>query len=192
MVARVSGGGTLRACARNTQPQVLREPALRAAYDHQLSQAELRATVVLQDEIELHDMQHVAGSGSSEHAHTHQHSPKGATQQAAGCSSGSSSSSEQGSQGQQQRHDAAAACAVRYTFPCRCGDCYALTPADVQLAASSHQIICPCRCVQLWHVHVHVQLLLLLLAALLLRVLQAKRARAPELGGTITDQATLC
>lgn len=36
--------------------QTLRDRESRALYDHQLSQAELRATVVLHDEIELEDM----------------------------------------------------------------------------------------------------------------------------------------
>lgn len=36
--------------------QTLRDPATRALYDHQLSQAQLKATVVLHDEIELEEM----------------------------------------------------------------------------------------------------------------------------------------
>lgn len=37
--------------------QTLRDRESRALYDHQLSQAELQATVVLHDEIELEDME---------------------------------------------------------------------------------------------------------------------------------------
>lgn len=37
--------------------QTLRDGESRARYDHQLSQAELRATVVLHDEIDLEDME---------------------------------------------------------------------------------------------------------------------------------------
>lgn len=36
--------------------QTLRDPATRALYDHQLSQAQLKATAVLHDEIELDEM----------------------------------------------------------------------------------------------------------------------------------------
>jgi hypothetical protein len=78
--------------------QILRDPGSRLLYDHQLTQAELRATVVLHDEVELSDM-------------------------------------EPGSPASCQQH----------TTPCRCGDSYVLTPADMKLAAHTQQIIIPCR-----------------------------------------------
>lgn len=31
------------------------------------------------------------------------------------------------------------------TYPCRCGDSYVLTPADMRLATHTQQIILPCR-----------------------------------------------
>lgn len=82
--------------------QTLRDPSSRLLYDHQLTQAELRATVVLHDEVELSDME-----------------PGSPTNGPASCQ--------------------------QCTYPCRCGDSYVLTPADMRLAAHTQQIILPCR-----------------------------------------------
>jgi hypothetical protein len=87
--------------------QTLRDPAARVLYDHELSQAELRATVVLHDEVGLADMDDISAPGEA----------------AAGNMDGS----------------------CQHSYPCRCGENYVLTAADMQLAAHTQQIIIPCR-----------------------------------------------
>jgi hypothetical protein len=110
--------------------QVLRESNSRAVYDHQLSQAELKATVTLHDEIDLEDMDEQELEQQQQQQ-----------QQA------SSSNSHQQQQEQQEQQDgqglAAAAAGCVRSYPCRCGDSYLLRPADLQLAAQ--EIILPCR-----------------------------------------------
>lgn len=110
--------------------QTLREPQSRALYDHELSQAELRATVVLHDEIDLQDMDCAdtnsnCSCGDQHEAQEHGENLGAGTEQAGGNMS---------SQLQQ------------YTYPCRCGDSYVLAAPDMQLAAHTRQIIIPCRC----------------------------------------------
>jgi hypothetical protein len=111
-------------------------------YDHHLSQAELRATVTLHDEIDLEDMdEEEAGEQEDEEHGASQ------TQQQQADDVEAQQQMQQCGQGQQETATAAAAAAATArcvrSYPCRCGDSYVLRPADMQLAAQ--QIILPCR-----------------------------------------------
>ncbi|KAF6258935.1 DnaJ domain-containing protein [Scenedesmus sp. NREL 46B-D3] len=122
--------------------QVLRDPASRAVYDHQLSQAELKATVMLHDDIHLEDMDEHGEEQEQDAAQQQQ-------QQQIGDDDPHQQQRQGQCQGQAQQAPAAAAAAaaaagyVVRSYPCRCGDSYLLRPADLQLAAQ--QIILPCR-----------------------------------------------
>eukprot|EP00775_Hariotina_reticulata_P011649 gene11649-11794_t len=82
----------------------LRSAQSRAMYDHQLSQAELKATVVLHDELNLDDMEQLQEPVMAD------------TNTEPTC---------------------------QYCYPCRCGDSFSLTAADINL--TSGEIIIPCR-----------------------------------------------
>lgn len=89
-------------------PQILRDPEARTLYNHQLSQAQLKATVVLHDDIQLEDME---------------------------CAD---EPCDAGTEGQNET--------ASHSYPCRCGDSYILTAADIRLAAAvGQEIIVPCR-----------------------------------------------
>jgi hypothetical protein len=107
-------------------------------YDHQLSQAELRATVTLHDEIDLEDMDE--GEAGEQEDEEHGASQ---TQQQQADDVEAQQQMQQCGQGQQKTATAAATAGCVRSYPCRCGDSYVLRPADMQLAAQ--QIILPCR-----------------------------------------------
>jgi hypothetical protein len=116
-------------------------------YDHQLSQAELKATVTLHDEIDLEDMdleeeeeedhqppqQQDNGASRTQQQPQQQHISGLQEQQQV----------QQEGQGQQAPARGAAAAGCVRSYHCRCGDSYLLRPADMQLAVQ--QIILPCR-----------------------------------------------
>lgn len=107
--------------------QTLRERSSRALYDHQISQAELKATVVLHDEIDVDDMDLQERELPSDRQHGEFPNPVTYINNGGACTQAA----------QHQQHI--------YSYPCRCGDQYVLQGSDLQLSAG--EIIIPCRCV---------------------------------------------
>ena len=114
--------------------QTLKDSSSRALYDHHLSQAELKATVVLHEELDLNEMelqeqlvqlqeqaQLPIGQQRTQHRSTPDDIGGHACKQA-------------------QQHQQ-----YMYSYPCRCGEQYVLQSSELQLAAG--EVIIPCRCV---------------------------------------------
>ncbi|WIA10373.1 hypothetical protein OEZ85_010565 [Tetradesmus obliquus] len=122
--------------------QVLRDPGSRAVYDHQLSQAELKATVTLHDEIDLEDMDEEVQEDEQQEEEEEAEAEEDGQRQHPVTHESQPNDSQVQQQQQQCQGPAAVAGCVR-SYPCRCGDSYLLRPADMHLAAQ--QIILPCR-----------------------------------------------
>jgi hypothetical protein len=109
-------------------------------YDHQLSQAELKATVTLHDEIDLEDMDEEEEEKDEQQKQQQQ---TNVAQHPGHAADGIQMHYQQQQQQEQEHQVPAAATSCVRSYPCRCGDSYLLRPADMQLAA--HEIILPCR-----------------------------------------------